>query len=202
MIDGNWLRPGPGEDPDAPRRLYYVAMTRARQSLLLARMDGHAYMLDSVERAPGLIFRQLPRPRSVPPELYRLHKRAALSEVDLRFAGRFQAGNKVHRSIKRLQPGDLLELRPQDGKWELFDRTGGLVGRMARAFELRSDMRCLETSVAAVITRTEDDSLPEYRDRNRSPKWEVVIPEFVLEPKGTHISATRSSDRAAKSRRG
>ena len=107
-------------------------MTRARQSLLLARMDGHAYMLDGIERAPGLIFRQLPRPRLVPPELYRLHKRAELSEVDLSFAGRFQAGNKVHRSIERLQPGDPLELRQQDGKWELFDKTGGLVGRMAR----------------------------------------------------------------------
>ena len=202
VIDGDWLRPSRGEDPDAPRRLYYVAMTRARQSLLLARMDGHAYMLDGIERAPGLIFRQLPRPRLVPPELYRLHKRAELSEVDLGFAGRLPIGNKMHRSIERLQPGDPLELRQQDGKWELFDRTGALVGRMARAFELRSDMRCRETSVAAVITRSEDDSLPEYRGRVRNPKWEVVIPQFVLEPNETGTSATRSSGRFAKSSRG
>ena len=202
VIDGDWLRPSRGEDPDAPRRLYYVGMTRAKQSLLLARMDHPMHMLDGIESAPGLIFRKLAWPESVPPELYRLHKRAELSEVDLGFAGRFPVGNKMHRSIERLQPGDPLELRQQDGKWELFDRTGGLVGCMARAFELRSEMRCRETIVAAVIARGEDDSLPEYRGRVRSPKWEVVIPQFVLEPNETGTSATRSSGRSANSSRG
>ena len=33
VLDGGWDRVGLGEDPDAPRRLYYVAMTRARQIL-------------------------------------------------------------------------------------------------------------------------------------------------------------------------
>ena len=32
VLDGGWDRVGRGEDPDAPRRLYYVAMTRARQT--------------------------------------------------------------------------------------------------------------------------------------------------------------------------
>ena len=193
VIDGDWLRPGRGEDPDAPRRLYYVAMTRAKQSLLLARMDRHGHMLDGVERAPGLIFRQAVQPRSIPAELYRLHERARLSDVDLGFSGRFTAGNKVHRSIKRLQPGDPLELRQQGGQWKLFDRTGGLVGRMARAFKPLSDMRCLETSVAAVITRIEEDSSPEYRQHFQCPKWEVVVPQFVLEPKVTSFAAERSA---------
>jgi len=202
VIDGDWVRPSRGEDADAPRRLYYVAMTRAKQSLLLARMDHHTHLLDGIERAPGLKFRQSERPESVPTALYRLHKRANLSEVDLSFAGRFQAGNKVHRSIERLQPGDPLELRRQDEKWELFDRNGTQVGRMARAFELPYDRQCRETSVAAVITRSEADSSPEYRQRVRSPMWEVVVPQFVLEPKGTGTSARRSADRKADSRRG
>ena len=36
VLDGGWDRPGRGEDADAPRRLYYVAMTRARKTLALA----------------------------------------------------------------------------------------------------------------------------------------------------------------------
>ena len=35
VLDGGWDKVGRGEDPDAPRRLYYVAMTRARQTLAL-----------------------------------------------------------------------------------------------------------------------------------------------------------------------
>ncbi|MDE0388708.1 MAG: RecQ family ATP-dependent DNA helicase, partial [Rhodospirillales bacterium] len=40
VLDGGWDRRDPNEDPDAPRRLYYVAMTRAKQTLALARFDG------------------------------------------------------------------------------------------------------------------------------------------------------------------
>ena len=37
VLDGDWLRSGANEDADATRRLYYVAMTRARKTLALAR---------------------------------------------------------------------------------------------------------------------------------------------------------------------
>lgn len=202
VIDGDWVRPSKGEDPDAPRRLYYVAITRAKQSLLLARMDRRAHLLDDIVHAPGIMFRQSVELESIPAELCRLHKRANLSEVDLSFAGRFQAAKNVHRSIERLQPGDPLELRQQDRKSELFDSTGALVGRMARAFALPSGMRCRETSVAAVITRTEADSVPEYQRHLRSSKWEVVVPQFVLEPERVGISAKRPVRRRANSNGG
>ena len=40
VLDGGWGRAGRDEDADAPRRLYYVAMIRARQTLSLVRFDG------------------------------------------------------------------------------------------------------------------------------------------------------------------
>ena len=65
VLDGGWNRVGNGEDEDAPRRLYYVAMTRARHTLMLARfneshgfpdeLDGHPSVIrrDPVELPPG-----------------------------------------------------------------------------------------------------------------------------------------------------
>ena len=35
ILDGGWERPSRNEDKDAPRRLFYVAMTRARRNLVL-----------------------------------------------------------------------------------------------------------------------------------------------------------------------
>lgn len=32
ILNGSWDRPSRGEDADAPRRLFYVAMTRARST--------------------------------------------------------------------------------------------------------------------------------------------------------------------------
>ena len=34
LLDGGWDKLGAREDPDAPRRLFYVAMTRARRTLI------------------------------------------------------------------------------------------------------------------------------------------------------------------------
>ena len=50
VLDGGWGGANPGEDGDAPRRLYYVAMTRARKTLALMRFgDGP----EGVLAAPG-----------------------------------------------------------------------------------------------------------------------------------------------------
>jgi ATP-dependent DNA helicase RecQ len=182
VLDGDWRGSNSGEDRDAPRRLYYVAMTRAKESLLLARMDHRGHMLESIERGPAVVYRQAQRTESVPAELFRMRKRATPADVDLGFAGSFGTGHRIHWRIEKLRPGDPLELRQRDGKLELYDREGELIGRMARSFSLPANMQYREASVAAVLRRFEEDSQPEFRGRLRTPEWEVVIPEFILEP--------------------
>ncbi|WP_300453023.1 3'-5' exonuclease [Accumulibacter sp.] len=48
VLDGDWLRSGANEDADATRRLYNVAMTRARKTLVLARFDRGQAWLDAL----------------------------------------------------------------------------------------------------------------------------------------------------------
>jgi ATP-dependent DNA helicase RecQ len=199
VLDGDWLRTNKGEDPDAPRRLYYVAMTRARQSVLLARMDHGGHMLASIEPGPEFVQRQAQPIDSIPAELYRVRKRLTPADVDLDFAGRNEPGHRIHWRIEKLRPGDPIELRQREDKWELRDRKGELVGRMASAFELAADMKCLEARVAAVLRRFVDDSQPDFRGRVRSSAWEVVIPELVLEPKDI-LERTQARTQSADSR--
>ena len=51
VLDGGWNRVGQGEDKDAPRRLYYVAMTRAKQTLTLTRLPGANPFQDGLRRS-------------------------------------------------------------------------------------------------------------------------------------------------------
>jgi len=141
VLDGGWDRVDENEDPDAPRRLYYVAMTRARETLALARLaetesrrQFRATQPESVHEPapPTYIVRRhrlhqsianspsvLQRPaRAVPREgpeqaveLARRYVRPGLEEINLGFAGRHRAGHPVHRAIAALAPGDSLELR-------------------------------------------------------------------------------------------
>ena len=83
--------------------------------------------------------------------------------MDLGFAGRRDPVNPVHDAIAALSHADPLDFRIRtDGRWELLDRTGMVVGRLARKFEPPDGMRCRSAAVLAVIGRSRAGSDPKY----------------------------------------
>ena len=57
VLDGNWSASAQGEDADAPRRLYYVAMTRARLTLTLAETGNSNPFLPVLRAHPSVLVR-------------------------------------------------------------------------------------------------------------------------------------------------
>ena len=205
VLDGGWgkIDVKKGEDPDAPRRLYYVAMTRARKTLALTRVPGPHRLLDELQGHPSVLQRDAERPDLVrepeapaysgrshpgrasglPPKLARKYRRPGLREVDLGFAGRRRDNHPLHRAITALAPGDSLEASEDDqGRWELLDRAGTRVGRLASGFEPPRGTRCSSAKVLAVVGWSRELSDPKYHDSIHSETWEVVVPELVFEP--------------------
>ena len=88
VLDGGWDSVDRGEDADASRRLYYVAMTRARQTLTLARLSGVHPFQDVLLGLPSVLQRQenVSFPPA-PPELRRHYRRLNLGDVFLNFSG-------------------------------------------------------------------------------------------------------------------
>ena len=248
VLDGGWESTGKGEDADAPRRLYYVAMTRARRTLALMRFEPgpnlphrpaprppfrpEPYSLPDaaapyrVEEPPPPAYFRRPHPLQdvlpdgpavlhrapvelppEPPVLESRYRRLGLRDVDLGFAGRWDARHPVHRAIAALSPGDPLQVRgaatrhshrtgwpdrspsddppeanPAPRRWELLDRTGTVVGRLAGRFDPPSGMQCRSAAVLAVVAWSRDASEPQYHDGIRCETWEVVVPELVFGP--------------------
>ncbi len=183
VLDGGWDRVGRDEDIDAPRRLYYVAMTRARQTLALARLSGRHPFQDTLSDIP-LVQHRKP-PASLPPagpELAHRYRRLSLRDIFLSFAGYRRAGNPVHRAIAALSPGDSLDVRSGPKRWELLDREGTVIGQLASSFAPPEGMRCAFATVLAVVSWDKEKSEPQYQDSLRCENWEVVVPELVFEP--------------------
>ncbi len=192
VLDGDWRSFAPGEDPDAGRRLFYVAMTRARRTLALARLvrpgryaselrdQPAAAPIPELEGCPAVLARPagvLPTP---PEEAYRRMRSLSLGDVDLSFPGRRPSSNRMHADIRGLRPGDPLALRSDRAPWEITTPEGRTVGRFAKAYEPPGPVRAAR--VRAIVRWTRDDSEPEYRTGLRCEAWEVVVPELVLEP--------------------
>ena len=185
VLDGNWRRIDAREDADAPRRLYYVAMTRARKTLMLARFDrGHA-LLDALPESSAIVRRSptaLPAPMA---ELSCLYQRLGWAEVNLDFAGTRPASHPIHGAIAALSVGSPLTLHQEvNGSWLLRDAQNTLVGKLSGKFQPRPGMRCIEARVAAIHVRRFKDVSEEHRSRISDPggRWEMIVPELVFAP--------------------
>lgn len=182
VLGGGWNRSGHNEDADAPRRLFYVAMTRARKTLTLAYLNPRHAILDSLEDALCLQRRSAAALPQIPLELARHYQRLGQKDVDLGFAGRHIPAHPVHAAIAAITPGDAIHLRHEAGRWELHDNGGRLVGRMSRSFTAPAAMRLHSARVHSVIVRRYQESEPEYQTSLRCDQWEVILPELVFEP--------------------
>ncbi len=183
VLDGGWDRVGRGEDADAPRRLYYVAMTRARQTLTLAWFDGPHRLLDALRGNRSVTRREPAKLPPAPATLRYRYIRPGLDEIDLGFAGRRGGRDPVHRAIAKLTPGVLLETRiAEGGRWLLLDGNRRVVGRLFKEFKPPPGMRCRSAEVLAVVGWSREASRPEFRVAAKCESWEIVVPELVFEP--------------------
>ena len=199
ILDDNWQTTGHDEDPDAWRRLYYVAMTRAKQTLALASLErgNHAPQPGALQtreqrakswnvRAPLPELRGQPcalhRPAMdfppPPPELSRSRTALTLKDVNLGFPGRHSASHSVHAAIRRLRQHDALDVRTERSPWELATKEGQVVGRLAKQYQPRGLVQ--SARVHAVVSWGRDDSQPEFQQGLRCDEWEVVVPELIF----------------------
>ncbi|MYF28996.1 MAG: hypothetical protein F4169_09045 [Gammaproteobacteria bacterium] len=183
VLDGGWDRVSRGEDADAPRRLYYVAMSRARQTLTLACFPNTHPFQKTLQNNPSVLRRQAPITLPpAPPELVRQYKQASLRDVFLSYAGYRHPNHTLHSAIDALSPGDPLHMQAGAGQWQLLDRNGTVVGQLAGSFKAPAGTRCTSASVLAIATWSREYSAPQYQSGLKCDTWEVVVPELVFEP--------------------
>ena len=120
----------------------------------------------------------LPAP---PRELTRCYHRLTLAEIDLGFSGRRAPPHQIHLAISGLSVGDPLNLHDANGRWQLMDEAGQIVGQMAKQWAPPPGMRLISSRVSAVIVRRRADGNPEFQRLQRCEQWEVVVPELVYE---------------------
>lgn len=178
ILDGGWERPSRNEDQDAPRRLFYVAMTRARRNLVVMSNDNHEYL---PTQSPAVMNRFVTPDPAAFPGPRRCFQSAEARMVDLSFAGRQRHGHSVHIAISEARIGDPVTLVNERDRWHLQDSRGRILGRLSRSFAPPSRTRFIRGEIATILCRRKEDGDESYHHMLRRDSWEVILPELVFE---------------------
>ena len=179
ILDGGWERPGRNEDQDAPRRLFYVAMTRARRNLIVMSNDNHEYL---PARSQSILSRKVTPDIAAFPGPRRYFQSAEARMVDLSFAGRLGNASPSLGAIAEARIGDPVWLMDDGGVWALGDARGRILGRMAKKNFLHPEnAKFVRGEIAAILRRYREDNEEEFRSMIKRDIWEVIVPELVFE---------------------
>ena len=178
ILGGGWDRPSRGEDADAPRRLFYVAMTRARHTLTVLADGRHPFLRPQ----DSVLARRVRPDAATGPQVRRTYISPDPKLVDLSFAGRLKAGDPSLAAIAAARPGDAVRLIHQGDRWQIADDRGRILGRMSRAFAALPTDAIVQAEVAAVLNWRREDGEEDYDRHLRRDAWEVVLPELIYSP--------------------
>jgi ATP-dependent DNA helicase RecQ len=185
FVPGGWRLPAAADKREEDRRVFYVGMTRAKDTLcLLDRLDGpEAFARDL--QGDAIFRRSAPEGPPVPPEIVaRRYEVLTLADVFLDFTGQKPAEHPVHRHLAAVRTGDPLLLRlAANGAVEIQDAGGFAVGRLsaAAATAWRDRLPWVESArlLAAVRYTAQDRTQTEFASLLRCDSWEAPVLEVV-----------------------
>jgi ATP-dependent DNA helicase RecQ len=177
ILNGGWETASKGEDRDAPRRLFYVAMTRARRSLSIMTNGAHPFL----DRAGENILHRRVAPdehQGIPVSSH--YQMPDLKLVDLSWAGRLTSGHQSLSAIGAARIGDPVQLVAEKDTWLIKDSQGCTLGRMAKSWSPPDGRRFLSGEVGAIVRWRKSDSKEEFRTSIKREEWEAVLPELLF----------------------
>ena len=178
ILDGGWTK----DSLEEQRRLLYVAMTRAKETLcLMQRKDACNPFLNEIaddfalrrNAAESLGANQL--------TVTRHYALLGLNDFHISFAGRFPETNPIHQYLTALSPGNLLSIANINGKIVLQHGDVTVARLSQKGHQEWADKleRIEMVRVIAMIKRYRDDSEESYRSRCMVEEWEIPLVELV-----------------------
>ncbi|BCS97002.1 helicase [Desulfoluna limicola] len=179
VLDGGW--PHRPQEIEEERRLYYVAMTRAMETLTLFSLGkSENPHIVPVRKAPHMPCTAPPSPR-LPDLRYQI---IGMDHLFLDFAGRMIPQAPIHKALAALTVGEELSLATRKGVTGLW-KDEKILARLSA--EGTAHWRPLLTTlhsltVIAMVRRSRDDVTdPSFAASLKCDTWEIPICEAVFQ---------------------
>ena len=174
VLDGHWQLQRQ-DQLEEERRLFYVAMTRAKDCLVLFGRHGANNPHLRHISGEACLHRKGPGSGSYP---LRGYATLGLPDLFLSFAGRKAEDHRVHAVLQELHAGDTVALAESKQRLTHKGATVASLSRKGRAKVERIAGSQIEGIVLAMVRRSVEDEEETYREKNRTATWEVPLVEL------------------------
>ena len=177
VLGDDWMRRSSNEDGDAPRRLFYVAMTRARHSLSIVCSGNPPYL--QIEH-PSVLRRDFEKGALEIPDHSIMYELPDLKMVHLSWPGLLQDRHPSLNAISEAQVGDPIRLVKEGAHWMIEDAKGRKLSRMAGKFSPPEGYSFVRGEIGAIARWRKRDNSEEFQHNIRRDEWECVLPEMIF----------------------
>ncbi len=185
FVLAGWPGASAESEAEEERRLYYVALSRARETAQVFRFKGQANVHADLLKGVHCIRRE-PVATATSVDFCR-YSLLGNKELDIDFAGRLGLRSRQRLALERARPGDAVELEETDGQIFLVSQNVriGRLSRQATPCWRRRLPRIVAARIVAVCRRSRADvDDPQFLARCQGEWWETPLIEVRWRPDG------------------
>jgi len=186
ILDGDWGRPGSQNEWEEERRVMYVGMTRAEETLHLMKIPSRPNPFLKEIRGDYVIPKRYTGSEIENGFQNKCFELIGLSEIYMDYAGCFHKNNKIHRYLACLEAGQFVAFQQNANSIEIRNSEGYCVAKLSKEGAARWSRRLgriQELRVVAVLRRDRDDPDEDFVSRIKADQWELPILEAVYFPR-------------------
>jgi ATP-dependent DNA helicase RecQ len=182
ILDGDWRRPIGKSEWEDERRVMYVGMTRAKETLRILKTPRKPNPFLNEIRGDFAIPLTYRESIGVVDHNQRTYELLGLNEIYLDYAGRFCQSDPIHHHLSMLQAGQSVSLRDNSTKLGIYDCEGRCVAQLSNDASNKRKNRLnkiLDVRVVAMLKRDRDDPEENFQKSIKANEWELPILEVV-----------------------
>ncbi len=184
ILDGDWgRRPHNRSEWEEERRVMYVGMTRAEETLRLMKIPSRPNPFLREIRGDFVVSRTYTGDVIENELQNKRYEIIGLNEVYMDYAGCFHNGHRIHKHLGCLEAGQCVAFHQNYQTVEIHDCDGCCVARLSKEGVARWSHRLdqiQELRVVALLRRDCDDPNEEFLGRIKADHWELPVLEAVL----------------------
>jgi len=182
ITDGDWHIPTRKDQWEEERRVMYVGMTRAEETLHLLKLtpDPNPFLKD-IRGNFMMPFTYRGRTDSIGID-GRQYEMLGLDQMYMDYAATFPEKHQIHEQLSILETGDSVFFRPKNDRIEIVNGNNICLARLSQEGSKHWQNRLeniMDVRVLAMYRRNREDSADGFQERIQTDCWELPILEVV-----------------------